>query len=86
MVQSFHSLRERVTFLCKGPKKSNQKKGPFPERATARDSHVQEENPRRQWSSLLLLPRGKAAFFGYFLCGGKESDSLAQRAKALPGT
>ena len=27
--------------------------------------------------------KNKRAFFGYFLCTGKESDSLAQRVKAL---
>jgi hypothetical protein len=27
--KGFHSLRERVTFLCKGPKKSNRAAAPF---------------------------------------------------------
>jgi hypothetical protein len=27
--------------------------------------------------------KNKPAFFGYFLCTGKESDSLAQRVKAF---
>jgi hypothetical protein len=30
-----------------------------------------------------LLSRGKAAFFAYFLCGGKESDPAAQRSEAF---
>jgi hypothetical protein len=30
-----------------------------------------------------VVARGKAAFFGYFLCGGKESDPAAQRSEAL---
>jgi hypothetical protein len=50
----------------------------FPSRQDA-----ESENPRRQLNNLLLLPRGKAAFFGYFLCGGKESDPAAQRSEAL---
>ena len=40
-------------------------------------------NPLERLSSELLPPRGKAAFFGYFLCGGKESDPAAQRSEAL---
>jgi hypothetical protein len=50
----------------------------FPSRQDA-----ESENPRLQLSNKLLLPRGKAAFFGYFLCGGKESDPAAQRSEAL---
>ena len=44
---------------------------------------AESENPRRQLNNLLVLPRGKAAFFGYFLCGGKESNPAAQRSEAL---
>jgi hypothetical protein len=41
----------------------------FPSRQDA-----ESENPPRQSNNLLLPSRGKAAFFGYFLCGGKESN------------
>jgi hypothetical protein len=45
----------------------------FPSRQDA-----ESENPLERLGRELLPPRGKAAFFGYFLCGGKESDPLAQ--------
>jgi hypothetical protein len=50
----------------------------FPPRQDA-----ESENPLGYLSNELLLPRGKAAFFGYFLCGGKQSDPAAQRSEAL---
>jgi hypothetical protein len=50
----------------------------FPSRQDAESG-----NPLERSSSERLLPRGKAAFFGYFLCGGKESDPAAQRSEAL---
>jgi hypothetical protein len=50
----------------------------FPSRQDA-----ESENPPRRLNNVLLLPRGKAAFFGYFLCGGKESDPAAQRSETL---
>jgi hypothetical protein len=50
----------------------------FPSRQDA-----ESENPLERLSNERLLPRGKAAFFGYFLCGGKESNPLAQRVEAL---
>ena len=50
----------------------------FPSRQDA-----ESENPPERLGRELLPPRGKAAFFGYFLCGGKESDPLAQRVEAL---
>jgi hypothetical protein len=50
----------------------------FPSRQDA-----ESENPLERLSGELLLARGKAAFFGYFLCGGKESDPAAQRSEAL---
>ena len=49
----------------------------FPSRQDA-----ESENPLESPSRELLLPRGKAAFFGYFLCGGKESNPAAQRSEA----
>jgi hypothetical protein len=50
----------------------------FPSRQDA-----ESENPLEDLSNELLLPRGKAAFFGYFLCGGKESNPAAQQSEAL---
>jgi hypothetical protein len=50
----------------------------FPSRQDA-----ESENPPGRLSNGLLLPRGNAAFFGYFPCGGKESDRAAQRSEAF---
>jgi hypothetical protein len=52
--------------------------GRFPPRQDAESG-----NPLERLSSELLPPRRKAAFFGYFLCGGKASDPAAQRSEVF---